>query len=200
VKNPSSAVAVLGAAILLLGGCGSSSDSTSDSSSNSSSTKSSSASSPSAASTSSAAASPTGPGPCRTSGLKVTLGPGEGAAGSTFLPLIIKNVSTKPCRTGGFGGVSLVANPNGNPIGAPADRTQQGSVRPIVLQPGQVATATIQLTNAENFPTSKCMPVQAGGFRVYPPNETHSAFVAHKTPACSSAKVHLLTIRPYRAG
>jgi hypothetical protein len=200
VKNPSSTVAVLGAAILLLGGCGSSSDSTSDSSSKSSSPASSSASSPSAASTSSAAASSSGPAPCRTSGLKVTLGPGEGAAGSTFFPLMIKNVSTKPCRTGGFGGVSLVAKPNGKPIGSPADRTQQGSVKPIVLQRGQVATATLQLTNAENFPTSKCNPMQAAGFRVYPPNETHSAFVAHTAPACSSTKVHLLTLRPYRAG
>jgi hypothetical protein len=200
VKNPSSAVLVVGAAILLLGGCGSSSGSTSDDSSKSSSSASSSASSPSAASTSSPAASPSGPGPCRTSGLEVTLGPGEGAAGSTFLPLVIKNVSTMPCRTGGFGGVSLVSEPNGKPIGAPADRTQLGSVKPIVLRQGQVATATIQLTNAENYPTSKCRPAKAAGFRVYPPNETHSAFVAHKALACASPKVHLLTIRPYRAG
>jgi uncharacterized protein DUF4232 len=199
VKNPSSAV-VVAAAILLLAGCGSSSGSTSGDSSKSSSSAGSSGSSPSAASTSSAAASPTGPAPCRTSGLKVTLGPGEGAAGSTFFPLMIKNVSTKPCRTGGFGGVSLVSKPNGTPIGAPADRTQQGSVKPIVLHQGQVATATIQLTNAENFPAAKCQPKQATGFRVYPPNETHSAFVAHRSPACASAKVHLLTLRPYRAG
>jgi hypothetical protein len=113
---------------------------------------------------------------------------------------VIKNISTRPCRTGGFGGVSLVASANGQPIGAPADRTQQGSVRRIVLQPGQVAAATIQQTNAENFSTAKCMPKPAAGFRVYPPNETHSAFVAHKTTACGSAKVHLLALRPYQAG
>lgn len=193
---------MLAAAMLLLGGCGSSSDSTSDSGSKGSSSPSSSAASPSsgASSTSSAAASPAGPAPCRTSALKISLGAGEGAAGSTFFPLVVKNVSTKPCRTGGFGGVSLVASADGKPIGAPADRTQQGSVTRIVLHPGQVAAATLQQTNAENFPKSKCMPKPATGFRVYPPNETHSAFVAHKTTACASTKVHLLALRPYQAG
>jgi hypothetical protein len=104
------------------------------------------------------------------------------------------------CRTGGFGGVSLVSSANGQPIGAPADRTQKSQAKPIVLKPGQVATATLQVTSADNYPSSKCMPKKAAGFRVYPPNETKSAFVAHQTPACGSAKVHLLTLRPYRAG
>jgi hypothetical protein len=200
VKKPSSAAALLVAAVLLLGGCGDKSESASSSgSSKRSAATSSAAGSPSASMTSpSSSASATGVGPCRTTGLAVSLGPGEGAAGSTFFPLVIKNVSSKPCRTGGFGGVSLVFKPNGDPIGAPADR--QGSARPVVLQPGQVATATLQVTSADNYPSAKCMPKQAAGFRVYPPNETKSAFVAHKTPACGSAKVHLLTLRPYRAG
>jgi Protein of unknown function (DUF4232) len=113
---------------------------------------------------------------------------------------MIKNVSTQACRTGGFGGVSLVTGPQGKPIGAPADRTEKGSARPIVLKPGQVATATLQVTNAGNYSAAKCMPKHAAGLRVYPPNETHSAFVAHGSPACASATVHLLTLRPYRAG
>jgi hypothetical protein len=200
VKNPSPAIALL-AATLLLGGCGSSTDSAASGGSSSSSAASSSASgSASAAASSSASTSTAGPALCRTADLKVSLGAGEGAAGSTYFPLVIKNVSSKPCHTGGFGGVSLVFKPQGSPIGAPADRTQQGSAKPIVLQPGQTASATIQLTDAQNFSTAKCKPAEAAGFRVYPPNETHSAFVAHKTLACTSAKVHLLTLRPYQAG
>ncbi len=96
--------------------------------------------------------------------------------------------------------MSLVAGPQGNPIGAPADRSQPGTVKQIVLGPGARATATLQVVSAENFSKSKCMPKQAAGFRVYPPNETHSAFVASATTACANSSVHLLTLRPYQAG
>ena len=206
MKYPSPRLALLAAALLVvLAGCGSKSDSTSgdtsgDASSDSSASSSSAAASPSDTSSSSASASPSGPAPCRTSGLKVTLGPGEGAAGSTFFALHLKNISGKPCRTGGFGGVSLVAAPQGSPIGAPADRSQPGTVKQIVLGPGARATATLQMVTAENFSKSKCMPKPATGFRVYPPNETHSAFVANAATACASSSVHLLTLRPYQAG
>ena len=168
MTKPSLTVVLLAAALLLLGGCGNDTDSTAGGGSSSSAATSSSAasSSSSSATSSTSSASPSGPAPCRTSGLKITLGPGEGAAGSTFFPLLMKNVSTKPCRTGGFGGVSLVTGPQGQTIGAPADRSQQSQVRPIKLSPGQIATATLQVTNAENFPASKCQPKQAAGFRV----------------------------------
>jgi Protein of unknown function (DUF4232) len=200
VKYPSPRLALLAAALLMvLAGCGSKSDSTSGDTSGSSASGSSAAASPSDTS-SSASSSPSSPAPCRTSGLKATLGPGEGAAGSTFFALHLKNISGKPCRTGGFGGVSLVAGPQGSPIGAPADRSQPGTVKQIVLGPGARATATLQMVTAENFSKSKCMPKQATGFRVYPPNETHSAFVANAATACASGSVHLLTLRPYQAG
>jgi hypothetical protein len=94
----------------------------------------------------------------------------------------------------------MVASATGNPIGAPADRTKRGQAKPLVLKSGRRAHATLRVVNAGNFPTGKCHPVQAKGFRVYPPNETHSAFVAHATTACHNAKVHLLSLTPYQAG
>ena len=140
------------------------------------------------------------PAGCRAADLQVSLGPGEGAAGSTYYPLRLKNTSGHPCRTGGFGGVSLVASATGQPIGAPADRTKRGQAKPLVLESGQRAHATLQVVNAANFPTGTCHPMQAKGFRVYPPNETQSAFVKHPTTACHNAKVHLLILTPYQAG
>lgn len=154
----------------------------------------------SASSSVSSSTSPSVPAACRTADLRVKLGAGNGAAGSTYYPLRITNTSGHPCRTGGFGGVSLVASATGKPIGAPADRTQRGKAKPIVLDSGQRAHATLQMANAQNFPTGKCHPVQAKGFRVYPPNETHSAFVKRPTTACQNAKVHLLSLTPYQAG
>jgi hypothetical protein len=91
-----------------------------------------------------------------------------------------------------------VHTPTGAPIGAPADRIQRGAARPITLQPGDRAEATLRETSAENYPKSRCRPVQAKGLRVYPPNETRSAYVRHATTACRSGAVHLLSLAPYR--
>jgi predicted small lipoprotein YifL len=153
----------------------------------------------SASSSASSSAGPSVPPPCRTADLRVTLGPGEGAAGSTYYPVRLKNTSGHPCRTGGFGGVSLVASATGKPIGAPADRTKRGQAKPLVLGSGQRAESTLRVVNAENFPAGKCHPMQAKGFRVYPPNETHSAFVEQPSTACRSDQVHLLSLTPYKA-
>jgi len=146
----------------------------------------------------SAAPSSTGPARCTTRDLRVSLTGGEGAAGSTYFDLNLTNISGHPCRTGGFGGVSLVGNGNGTQIGAPADRTQTEKVRAITLRPGGKATATLRETNAENYPPSRCRPAPAEGFRVYPPNETHAAYVAHGSTGCRNEKVHLLSLAPYQ--
>jgi hypothetical protein len=36
------------------------------------------------------------------------------------------------------------------------------------------------------------------GLRIYPPNETRSAFVPLATTGCRSPQVHLLSLSPYR--
>ncbi len=139
------------------------------------------------------------PGPLhhrRTSASSLT--GGEGAAGSTYYELTLTNTSGHVCRTGGFGGVSLVGDGNGTQIGAPADRTEPGKVRAITLQPDGRAAATLRVTNAENYSPSKCDPAPAEGFRVYPPNETHAAYVAQGSTGCRNDTVHLLTLTPYQ--
>jgi hypothetical protein len=138
---------------------------------------------------------------CRTAHLRFRLLPGEGAAGSTYFTIRMTNAAAdQPCRTRGFGGVSLVTAPHGQPIGAPADRTQAGTARPLVLQPGEHADATLREVNAENYPSAKCHPTPATGLRVYPPDETRSAYVAHTTTACAATAVHLLSLTPYATG
>jgi hypothetical protein len=158
------------------------------------------ATSPSSTSATTSPSSPSAPAECRTADLKVSLGSPQGAAGSTYSPLRLTNTSGRPCRTGGFGGVSLVKQPQGNPIGSPAQRTSRAQARQIVLHPGDRAHATLRVVHAENYPPAKCRPVPAAGFRVYPPNETRSAFVRQATTACRSTTVDLLSLSPYRKG
>jgi Protein of unknown function (DUF4232) len=137
------------------------------------------------------------PARCATPGLQVSLSAGEGAAGSTFYALRLRNTTRRPCRTGGFGGVSFVHSATGAPIGAPADRVRRGAAKPLTLRPGARAEATLQQVNAENYPARRCHPVAAQGLRVYPPNETRSLYIAHRATACRSAAVHLLSLAPY---
>ena len=147
---------------------------------------------------SSATPTPSGPARCTTKDLRVSLTGGEGAAGSTYYQLTLTNTSGHVCRTGGFGGVSQVGGGNGTQIGAPADRTEADKVRAITLRPDGGATATLRVTNAENYSPAKCDPTPAQGFRVYPPNETHAAYVARGSTGCRNPKVHLLSLTPYQ--
>jgi len=193
-------LALLAAAgLLALTGCGGSSAGTSDASATVGRhhTKHTAAAKPSTSATSSAPATPSGPPSCRTRDLDIGITDGEGAAGSTYSRIVLTNTSDHTCRTGGFGGVSLVGGGNGSQIGAPADRSKSGQVKRLLLKPTAKAEATLQVANAENYPASKCRPAPAEGFRVYPPNETRSAYVESATTGCRNHAVHLLTLSPY---
>jgi len=201
--RPALGAVVLGT--LLLGGCGGGG---SDRSSGSGTPSASAASTGSASSTppapapptrtsSASAAPPRGPASCGVGDLRFRLSGGEGAAGSTYSTLRMTNTSGAACRTGGYGGVSLVASRSGAPIGAPADRVEPGQRARFDLAPGASAEATLRETDAGNYPRARCRPAQAHGLRVYPPDETRWVFVPHPTTACSSPRVHLLELAPY---
>jgi hypothetical protein len=141
-----------------------------------------------------------GPVACTSATLRVGMSRGEGAAGSIYYTVRLTNTSQRPCRTGGFGGVSLVHSATGNPVGAPADRVDPASANPITLAPGGIASATLQVSDAGNYPAGACRPVPTAGFRIYPPDQTRSSFVARSTTGCASPKVHLLRLSPYVPG
>lgn len=200
-RQPLVVVVVL--ATLLLAGCGSTGDSgdepASPSAGVSPSTPESTFASPSTSASTSSSPSPSGnPRACAISDLRVTRSSGEGAAGSVYYTLRLANIADEPCGTGGFGGVSFVHTATGAPVGAPADRVNKGQAKPFTLQPGDHAEAVLQQSNAGNFSAATCRPVAVQGLRVYPPNETRSAFVRLATTACRSGQVHLLSLSPYR--
>lgn len=135
---------------------------------------------------------------CATADLDITLGPGEGAAGSTFYAVRLKNTSGHPCRTGGYGRAALASGDPGRLVGRPADRVQKAAARRFVLQDGKSAEATLQESNADNYPVKQCRPTSARGLRVSPPDDTASVFLAHSTTACQSERVHQLRLTPYQ--
>ncbi|WP_458109614.1 DUF4232 domain-containing protein [Arthrobacter sp. R3-55] len=153
------------------------------------------ATTPSAPTTS---AAPTGATQCKAASLTAaTDSTGGGAAGSIYEKLILTNSGTAPCILEGFAGVSLTAEANGEPIGEPATRETTTPVTKIELAPGKSAWAEIRYTQAGNY--GDCTKVPAAGFRIYPPNDTASLFVAEPHDACSNAGIKLLTITAFQA-
>ncbi|UKA55047.1 DUF4232 domain-containing protein [Arthrobacter sp. FW305-BF8] len=135
---------------------------------------------------------------CKASGLKATTdATGGGAAGSVYMELILTNTGNASCHLKGFAGVSLTTGPNGQPIGAPAQRDTSAAVGDVLLAPGKAGTAVLRYTQAGNYPD--CTKTPAAGFRIYPPEDTASLFVARPSDACSNASIELLTIGAFQA-
>ena len=143
--------------------------------------------------------SPTGPAPCTTSQLRITIGGGSGgAAGSAYTAVNFVNTGPAPCTLNGHPGVSTVAGADGTQVGAAAKR--DGTSAPVQVAPGAAAHATLRILDYQALPTSRCQPTAFRGYRVYPPDQTASAFVAMPGTTCGDDSEVLLTISPVEAG
>ncbi len=197
-------VTTAAAAALLLSGCGGSSTQAQSATSPPSPSATETSQPPAtsdAAPESSAAAAPSsakaGPELCKAASLTGTTdATGGGAAGSIYMQLILTNSGTAPCLLKGFAGVSLTAGADGEPIGAAATRDDSGPVTDVMLAPGKAGTATLRYTQAANYPD--CTRTPAAGFRVYPPNDTASLFIAQPLDACTNTEINLLTIGAFQ--
>lgn len=155
-------------------------------------------SAPAPAASTPAASTPAGPGLCKAAGLTGTIdSTGGAAAGSVYMTLILTNSGTEPCLLKGFAGVSLTADANGAPIGAAAVRDESTPAADVLLVPGQAGAATLRYSQAANH--ADCTIAPAAGFRVYPPEDTASLFIAQPRDACSDAETRLLTIGVFQA-
>ena len=140
---------------------------------------------------------PGAPARCKAAGLTAaTDASGGGAAGSVYMKLNLTNTGSEPCILQGFAGVSLTADGAGAPIGAPATRDETTAPADVLLAPGQTGSAVLRYTQAGNY--SDCAMVDAAGYRIYPPEDTESLFLAQPTRACSNAGITLLTIGPFQ--
>jgi hypothetical protein len=113
------------------------------------------------------------------------------------MELILTNSGQTACHLKGFAGVSLTTGPDGQPIGAPAQRDTSVAVQDVLLAPGKSGTAVLRYTQAGNYPD--CKKTAAAGFRIYPPEDTASLFVPRPSDACSNASIELLSIGAFQA-
>lgn len=146
-----------------------------------------------------ASSTPSGPGPCRTSELKVTLGPGNAAAGTSFYPIVFTNISTSTCTLYGFPGVSFTGETYAVQVGPAAARNHSSPEQLVTLAPGATASALISVIDAQNYPGA-CGLTTASGILVYPPNLTSSVGLPFNGYTCANGKYPVLTVNAVVAG
>ena len=128
---------------------------------------------------------------CHTGDLKLTLGKRGGATATKFQPLYFTNVADHACTLHGYPGVSRVAGDDGHQVGDAFDRDAFNPKVTVTLAPGDVAYAILATHDVGTFPVRQCKPVSVRGYRVYPPDETKSVFVAGATKTCSAKGVNV---------
>ena len=114
--------------------------------------------------------SPSGPQPCATRDLKLTVGAASGAAGTIFYPLDFTNTSGSACTMFGYPGVAFVSSPGGNQIGAPANRRVAAAPTVITVASGATAHATLAVSDVLIGNNCKHQQ-QVNWVQVYPPDQ-----------------------------
>ncbi len=150
-----------------------------------------------AAPTSSAAAAG-----CLTRYLNGSVGLTQGTSGAVEVVIVFKNLNNVPCTLYGFPGVAQAAGTPVTDIGNPSTENHSTSRELVTLQPGGFANATLQISDAGNFPASACTQVRAPWLAVIPPNQTIPLYVHYSSTACKgSAKLMSVTaVRPGNGG
>ncbi len=121
---------------------------------------------------------------CHTSELSASLGRPDAGAGNIYIPLILKNVSTRTCEVAGFPGVSLL-DASGAQIGQPATRETGLPEAAVKLAPGAVASTALH-TQSEGVSPGGCLPPSVK-VRVFPPNELDSLDIAGEVTVCGNS-------------
>jgi len=135
-------------------------------------------------------------GACATSALKVTLGPANGTAGTTFYPLKFVNTSKTSCTLTGYPGVSAVTS-SGKQIGNSASRVN-AKFKTVTLAPGKQQSSSVGIVDTGNFSPSACAPVTAAALKIIPPNQGQSLTIKKKFSTCSSTSTTSLTVKPIK--
>lgn len=130
---------------------------------------------------------------CTTAHLRLSLGAQQGAAGTTYQPLVLTNTGA-PCTLHGYPGVSFL-DASGRQIGSPAEYSPGPSPR-VLLRTGGSANALLGIAQAGNYPDSVCRPRGAERVRVYPPGERVPLAVADEVQVCSVPGTHQLHVKP----
>jgi Protein of unknown function (DUF4232) len=142
---------------------------------------------------------PVGPPGCATAALQASLGPGSGAAGSSYYPIEFTNASGSDCTLYGYPGVSFVTA-SGVQVGAAATEDPTYPRQLVTLAPGETAHAEVRITDALNYSSSTCDPVAVSRLKVFPPGQTSALHISVTATGCDNASVQILSVQTVQPG
>jgi hypothetical protein len=122
-------------------------------------------------------------GVCAGSHLTVKLGLSDGAAGSTYRQVHIRNTGSSPCTIDGYPRF-VYLNHAGERIGFPAQAS--GSHHALTLRPGGAGVAALQIPDWQNFPAGRCHARQAPLLAVKAPGTSHFRVLRLGAKVCTT--------------
>jgi hypothetical protein len=146
---------------------------------------------------------PAGPAGCLASGLKASLGPSNGTAGTIYYVVVFTNTSASACSLYGYPGVSFVTGQGGSTVGKPAVRdTTLLPTTTVNLGPGGQAYALVGVVDTGALPQAACKPGKAEWLRIYAPGDLGALFVkfSSSVSVCTTPTEPFLKVSTVAAG
>jgi len=126
---------------------------------------------------------------CDASNTSVTAGTLNGAAGTLYETLVIRNTGMSDCVTGGYSGLSL-DNAMGAQLGPAAGRMGSPGSE-VTIAPGKTAMEVLSYSDATVSTSMGCNPEAGTDLRVYLPNAMGAALVPFGHDGCTGMVTYL---------
>ncbi len=139
------------------------------------------------------------PAPCSTRYLGANVGVSQGAAGSTYVVLVFKNLNNYPCTLYGYPGVALDAGVPVTPVGLASAEDPATPRELVTLGSHGTASALLRITHAGDYPPAACNPVTTQWLQIIPPNQSVPIYVGYASQTCAKP-VQILTVDAVRPG
>lgn len=125
------------------------------------------------------------PAPCAPAQISLHHGTPNGAAGTTYIPLVFTNRGSS-CVLWGVPTIQPVRPRTRRPLGPIAHNLSIGEMPARhVLARGESVSAAMGVTDTANFPVALCAPSRAGGVVVSLGDFVHSRFVRVSISVCA---------------
>ncbi len=134
--------------------------------------------------------------PCHASDLAVSKAGREGAAGSRYLDVRIKNVSGDRCRLTGF--PAFTWRRHGHDIGWRSVPAAGQTAHTVTIKPGHAAFTTLHWVDPAPVPDARCRPRRATAFHMTLPYRPHVYRLAFRARVCTT-KEYRPTAFPVRS-
>ena len=144
-------------------------------------------------------AAPPPPAPCSTRYLGATVGVSQGAAGSTYVVLVFKNLDNHPCTLYGYPGVTMDAGVPVSPVGLASAEDPTTPRELVTLGPHGYASALLRIMHVGDYPPAACKPVTTQWLQVIPPNQYVPIYLGYTSQTCAGPE-QILTVDAVRPG